>query len=302
MTETDLHAIIRDHSRPLDPVPTAAAEKLVPLHEVKAVLWDIYGTLLISASGDVGTAGAMDWDAAILDAWQEVMDQPLDPAVAQLMSQGIREAMAHEHAARRHEGFVKPEIDIRSCWRQVLDELRLDRHIAVGFDDDALLAFSLQVESRVNPVWPMPGMEETLAGLRARDLPMGIISNAQHTTPELFPALVGHRLEALGFREDLCLFSYRIGASKPDPAMFPPILAILEAEGIKPWNVVYIGNDMLNDVYTAQQAGCRAVLFAGDQRSLRWRQDDERCIDRKPDAVITELPQLLEVIVAEGND
>jgi len=31
---------------------------------------------------------------------------------------------------------------------------------------------------------------------------------------------------------------------------------------------LYVGNDMLNDIWTATEAGCRTVLFAGDQRSL----------------------------------
>ena len=59
---------------------------------------------------------------------------------------------------------------------------------------------------------------------------------------------------------------------------------------------VYVGNDMLNDIYCARQAGCKTVLFAGDQRSLRLRENDERCLAIQPDAVITSLSQLVEII------
>jgi hypothetical protein len=37
-------------------------------------------------------------------------------------------------------------------------------------------------------------------------------------------------------------------------------------------------------------------LFAGDARSLRWRKGDPRCDGLHADAVITEWPQLLEIL------
>ena len=46
----------------------------------------------------------------------------------------------------------------------------------------------------------------------------------------------------------------------------------LGKNGVAPGEVLYVGNDMLNDVYAAGQVGFRTALFAGDQRSLRMRQ------------------------------
>ena len=56
--------------------------------------------------------------------------------------------------------------------------------------------------------------------------------------------------------------------------------------------VLFIGNNMLKDVYPAQAAGFLTGLFAGDVRSLRWRENDDRCNGISPDIVITELNQL----------
>jgi putative hydrolase of the HAD superfamily len=36
----------------------------------------------------------------------------------------------------------------------------------------------------------------------------------------------------------------------------------------------------------------KTALFAGDERSLKWRRDDKRCKNLSPDLVITELQQL----------
>ena len=66
--------------------------------------------------------------------------------------------------------------------------------------------------------------------------------------------------------------------------------------GIALEETVYVGNDMLNDIYCAKQAGCKTVLFAGDQQSLRLRENDERCLAIEPDAVVSSLSQLLEIL------
>ncbi len=59
---------------------------------------------------------------------------------------------------------------------------------------------------------------------------------------------------------------------------------------------LYAGNDMLNDIYPAKQAGFNTALFAGDARSLRLRKNTPECKNLSADLVITDLIQLLEFI------
>ena len=66
--------------------------------------------------------------------------------------------------------------------------------------------------------------------------------------------------------------------------------------GVSPHAVLYVGNDMLNDMLPAAAAGFQTALFAGDARSLRLRETDPRCIDVSPDIVLTDLSQLIEHI------
>lgn len=63
-----------------------------------------------------------------------------------------------------------------------------------------------------------------------------------------------------------------------------------------PANTLYVGNDMLNDIWTASQAGCRTCLFADDRRSLRLREKDKRCKKLVPDATVDHLHQITELI------
>ena len=80
-------------------------------------------------------------------------------------------------------------------------------------------------------------------------------------------------------------------------AHFSPILTGLEQElNISPRETLYVGNDMLNDIWTARECGCRTALFAGDSLSLRLREDRPECASLSPDVIITHLDQLLDVI------
>ena len=139
-------------------------------------------------------------------------------------------------------------------------------------------------------------LESLLAACRDAHMPMGIISNAQFYTPCLFKHFLGADVRTLGFADDLTIYSFKTGRGKPSLYLFQLARAKLQARGLKTKRVLFVGNDMLNDIYPAQQVGFQTALFAGDQRSLRLRPDDPRCVNLKPDVVITDLDQLLDHI------
>ena len=91
-------------------------------------------------------------------------------------------------------------------------------------------------------------------------------------------------------------WSYRSGEAKPSTALFRGVLESLARQGIKPEECLYVGNDIRNDIWPAGELGFRTALFAGDARSLRLRAEDPDCRDVRPDLVLTDLRQLLEVI------
>lgn len=279
----------------ITPLPTSTSPVLVPLDGIRAVIFDIYGTLLVSGSGDVGTllsGCAPEAAAAALGAG--AIDERLatPEAVPGLLDVHIREA--HEEA--KQGGVTYPEVEIREIWRSALEDLKAIRVLPHNTEKGAIERVAMAYECGVNPVWPMPGLDMVLSGLRDAGVPLGIVSNAQFYTPLVFEALTGCDLEEAGFLPDLCTWSYLQGQAKPSPALFQPVVNALHARGIEPGEAVYVGNDMLNDIAAARQAGMKAVLFAGDERSLRLREDDERCQDITPDAIITELSQLPELI------
>ena len=292
---SSIATVIRDSLSPLAPIPTGMDARLEVPWTVRAVLFDIYGTLLISGTGDIGIAATQRQTPDIGDIMASSgFPAVLDSAAAEapeLLDAFIR----REHDALRAAGTDYPEVEIREIWFSVMEELWNRGMLEPPPGGSSTDELALRHELSVNPVWTMPGFPEIVGTLKAGGLRIGIVSNAQFYTPLILEALAGKSLEDLGFEPPLCAWSYRLRRSKPSPRVFEGPLSQLAADGIPPSEILYVGNDMLNDVSAASLAGCRTALFAGDRRSLRLREGDERA-DAEPDMVVTELGQLARII------
>jgi putative hydrolase of the HAD superfamily len=293
-----LEHIVHDLCQPMSPLPTDTAARLDHLPAVKAVLFDVYGTLFISGSGDVGTAAATDTAEAMTQALKAAHYKGDLEKAGELGKDRLKAEVLEWHTASRAAGIEFPEVDIAKIWKKVVARLRKDGVLKPPrLDIEPIRKLALEYECLVNPVWPMPDCLETLHDLKERGVVLGIVSNAQFYTPLLFSAFFEQTLADLGFDTDCCIWSYKELKAKPSADLFPKAEKYLKRNhGIKLSETVYVGNDMLNDIYCASRAGCKTVLFAGDRRSLRLRESDERCMDINPDAIITSLDQLPDLI------
>jgi putative hydrolase of the HAD superfamily len=265
------------------PIPTSLASTGALDEKIKCVLFDIYGTLFISGSGDISLTQK---NSPELDKIERLLRKYAIPKLPQTLLTEFYGAIEAQHNELRKRGIDFPEVSIDRIWKKVLptDNLKTARHFAIEF------------ELIVNPVYPMPHLEMILSVFRRRRLLMGIISNAQFYTPYLFRWFLKSDLQNLGFSHDLLFFSYRFDVAKPSCRLFEMAAAKLKERGVPPSSVIYIGNDMLNDIYPAKLSGFKTALFAGDQRSLRLRPDDPRCTNLTADLVITDLGQLIQYI------
>ena len=283
--------IIKDLSRPLKPIATDVEPRIQTLDGIKAVLFDIYGTLIISGSGDVGAHAETLPTEALVSAMVAVgLPELPEPERGVAI---FHETIAAHQEMHRLEDIAYPEIDILSVWQDVLNRYCEEGWIDVVLTPHIREQLSLEYECRVNPVWPMPGLKETIEAISAAEYELGIISNAQFFTPMLFPVLCGKSLDEFGFRPDLQIYSYRYLRAKPGEFLYREAADMLGTMGITPQETLYIGNDMLKDIWPATQIGFKTALFAGDARSLRWRDDDGRVKEVRPDLVVTDLRQLL---------
>ena len=299
--------ILRRRSRPLEPIGSGESPVLRRLGGIRAVLFDLYGTLFISASGEVGVARQRATTARAEDEPGEAMaDTPSCPLVDALIGMGLKtaaneaeaagsffRAIEASHAESHNAGIDFPEVDLVEIWRTVLAELARQGLVeAVAARTVDLKRLAVEYEARANPCWPMPQAGECLERLRRGGLLLGIVSNAQFYTPELFEAFLGGPAEQWGVDSELQYYSYRHGRAKPGLTLFQAAADDLAARGIAPADVLFVGNDMLNDILPARKLGFHTALFAGDARSLRRRNGDGRLMEVAPDLVLTELGQL----------
>ncbi|MEM9365371.1 MAG: HAD family hydrolase [Planctomycetota bacterium] len=299
MTHPHLAPILANRS-PLSPIPTETEPRLSKLTDVLAVIFDVYGTLVISGSGDVGTAddrGGTEADtdpvisAAALSAGL-VADGDRNAIVRLPRRQDLLEAIVNSNTASKSDANTKPEVVILDVWREVFESRGLG---SAAFDVAALTRFACDVESRWNPTWPMPGAGEAIASLAEAGHLLGIVSNAQIFTLPLIEDLAGGALSDR-FDLNLCFFSDRFRSAKPDSRLFDHLIGALDRCGIAPSQAVYVGNDMLNDVWTARQAGLRTILFAADRRSLRLRESVATCKNLEPDVVVSSWRDVVECL------
>jgi len=264
---------------------------MVPIPDIRAVLFDIYGTLFISASGEVETTREAACESALSEALQACGVKPAAPLTQTV--DAFFDGIQDRHAQGQIEGIEYPEVDIVEVWREVLDAAVREGVVRGALRSRSELErLAVEFEARANPVWPMPGLDDCLTRLRDRGLALGLISNAQFYTPELFPAFLGSRADEWGFEPDLQCYSYRHGHAKPGVALYRAAAEALRTRGIEASEAVYVGNDMLNDVTPASKVGFRTALFAGDARSLRLRSDDPRVDGVTPDVVLASLSEL----------
>ncbi|OQW97662.1 MAG: hypothetical protein BWK77_01165 [Verrucomicrobia bacterium A1] len=292
---SDLIQLSASRLRPLSPEPTAVAPDLRLLPGIRAVLFDVYGTLLVSEAGEPVECGRPNGDLAVCAAFEAcgLAPCPLDTAAA--IDRILCRAVSAEKDLRRAAGAPHPEIDILDVWARVLALCRMEGLVPAEAPEPDLARLALVHECVANPVWPMPGAADTLAGLRARGFVLGIVSNAQFYTPLILQALFGSDLTALGFDDGCCAWSYRAGIGKPDPALFRLAADGLRTRhGIAPGEALFVGNHVEKDIAAAAAAGFRTCLFAGDRRSLRLEAPSG--IAARPDAVVTGFDQIPGVV------
>jgi len=287
---------------PKAPIPTGIKPEFHSARNIKAVIFDIYGTLMISASGDIEEAEMRSEN--ILTAFKSAgvnieIDNPHEGAGI-ILVEFAREIKEHQRL-RKSDDVEFPEMDIRIVWRSLLCKMIAHGLISEHVDDDQIIEIAYIFELLSNPVYPMPGMRKIIEKLKSGGIPLGIVSNAQFYTPSSVNYFLTGKLDldsekVCGFDQDLSVFSYQHLRGKPDDILFRKLIFPLNRKyKILPSETLFVGNDMKKDILPAKRAGFKTALFAGDLRSLRMRENDPMVEGVEPDHVITKLKHIKEI-------
>jgi HAD superfamily hydrolase (TIGR01549 family) len=140
----------------------------------------------------------------------------------------IEEAMARREPIRNVFASVKPDFDFKAARAQREAE---GKKFVIGPEDfyhDAA---------------------PTLEALKAKGYFIGVVGNQ--------PATAEPMLRASGIAADFIATSEGWGVSKPDPAFFAKVI---EAAGMEPGRIAYVGDRVDNDVVPARAAGILPIL------------------------------------------
>jgi putative hydrolase of the HAD superfamily len=157
--------------------------------------------------------------------------------------------------------------------------------IGITAPDDALQAFTdALLETSVHTARAEaeePEMRAALQALRNLGMRLGCVSNAFMGAATLQRIMVE---KGLGEHLELIISSCESGYRKPHPMIYQ---AALDAMGVRPEEVIFVGDRLDADVAGPAALGMRTVL------TLQYRQEDHTTAPVRPDAVIYHLSELV---------
>ncbi len=220
---------------------------------IKGYIFDYGGTL---------DTGGQHWGKVIWHAYER-QHVPVSEAA-------FREAYVHAERTLGRNPIIQPDFTFRRTLEEKLrielDFLRLPQYQQAVVDDLYALTCAETARSR-----------EVLLQLRER-YPMVLVSNFYGN---IATVLREFRLDGIFHT---IVESAVVGVRKPDPRIFT--LGV-EALGLRPDEVVVVGDSMDKDIIPARQAGCHTVWFQGEG----WTDDPVDAT--QADQVITSLTEIL---------
>lgn len=279
---SELHETSPSHSETL--IPALYRGKTEKLRDIQIAIFDVYGTL-INYWNDSFT----DPDTKrieLLSSFRKTADRfGFTPILEKIDSQKCAEETLHDfyhglivmkHEQSIGEGKSFPEVKIEEVWDIILSIL-----VRNGYDLEAhqlgkrsefsrIIAYYYNFNSLKRGFFD--GVIPALKALKAQNIKLGILSNAQFYTPIDLSLFVRDQDEELVdylelFEPELVFFSYENGVAKPNKMLYEKLFDALYELNALPSETVFIGNDLVADIQAATEIGMKTALFTGNRGS-----------------------------------
>lgn len=291
---------------PIDPPKAKPSLHRLP---VKAVFWTVYGTLVAIPQGELRFEHPQDFvtDAALdklikeFKMWNSMSRKPGAPAA--YMKELYRKALLPlQMAGGGSERY--PEVQVERAWEDIVKKL-----FQKEYSFDTLLYGSINEYARkiayfyhasIQGVGAYPGAADALKMVAKQGIAQGLLTDGQcFTVGQLRRCLKrqdpSFDLDAV-IPPTLRIISAERKAKKPSDTLFKAACQLAAARGINASEVLHVGSNLQRDIAPAKKHGFRTALFAGDRNSLVAAPEQLKDPALRPDVLLTELPQVLEVI------
>jgi FMN phosphatase YigB (HAD superfamily) len=289
--------------------PPRAKPHLTPLPGLRAVLWNVYGTLLAIPGGELLFEHpqkfvmeiALDKTVQEFKMWGSMSRKPGQPSenLGQMYTKVLEEQRMVPGGVERY-----PEVLADRVWEAIIKKLlQKDYRFDAGFFG-ALNEFSQKVayffHASLQGTACYDGAAEAFRAVKDAGLTQGLLGDGQcFTKVQLQRGLSRQdptaKLEML-LDADASVLSCDVRGKKPSERLFKQALAGLAQRGITPGQVLHVGSRLQQDLIPARRLGMRTALFAGDRASLQATPEQLKDQNTRPDSLLTELSQIAEVI------
>jgi FMN phosphatase YigB (HAD superfamily) len=290
----------------IEPVKAKPSLHALPL---KAVMWNVYGTLLAIPTGELQYEAQLDFvtDAALdktiqeFKMWGSMSRKPGAPAAY------MKELFKKAYDQLRLAGAGKeknPELLCERIWENIVGKLTGNDYKFDSGMYGPLPEFVKKVayfyHASIQGTGCYDGAAEALEAVSSRGIKQGLLADAQCFTV----AQLTRGLKAQNERADvsrwlpgsLRVLSFDHKAKKPSETLWQAAIKSLAAQGVSPAETLHVGSSIARDIAPAKKHGFRTALFAGDKGSLQATPDQLKDAATRPDAMITELAQVAELL------
>lgn len=301
----------RDLPWPAPPAiePPKAIPKVKPLPGLRAVTWNLYGTLLHLSGGELFFQHpqkfvmevALEKTVQEFKMWSSMTRKPGKPSeyMAHLYDKELTALKMAPSPGEKH-----PEILAEKIWENLLKKLMQKEYkYEVGFfgslgEYSRKIAYFFHASLQGTDCYP--GAADALEHIRSCGLVQGLIADAQcFTMTQLRRGLDRqHGTTSVDelFPGSMRAMSFGVRGRKPSERLFRPFLDVMAKQGIAPHQVLHIGSRIVQDIAPAKKLGMRTALFAGDKESLQGTPEQLKAPATKPNILLTELSQLKDVV------
>jgi FMN phosphatase YigB (HAD superfamily) len=289
------------------PVSATPSAKLLP--GIRAVLWDVYGTLLRVSDGrftlfpdeEARLQIALDKTIHEFNMWNHMYRKPGPPwqSIIGLYKNTI-ERQAMQAAARGD--FT--EVNLVHTWGALIMKLFEKEYSYDEGQYGDLDEFSEKVayffHSCLQATEARSGAALAMSDIAASGLTQGFLSDGQSFT-------LVQTLRALSkqgelpplyqlFRPQSLILSYDTGVRKPSKSLFTEAVQQLRSLGVQPQETLHISCRLSTDLVPARAAGMKTALLVAEKSGLEVSSDVLKDPATRPDRLVTDLSQLRGVL------
>ncbi len=293
----------------LKPVTANPSAKLLP--GIRAVLWDVYGTLLRVSDGkytvlpedEARLQIALDKTIHEFNMWNHMYRRPGPPWQSMI---GIYKSTIERQAMQAAAKGNVTEVNIVDTWYALIGKLFEKEYSYDEGQYGDLDEFSEKVayffHSSLQATEARAGAVQAMTDIAAAGLTQGLLSDGQSFT-------LVQSLRALGMQGDLpplyelfrpqtLILSHDVGVRKPSKMLFAEAVQQLRSIGIQAQETLHISCRLSTDLVPARAAGLKTVLLVAEKSGLEVSTDVLKDPTTRPDRLITDLSQLRSIVGA----